>query len=191
MSSKATAQLQLLIELQHTDPVVWRRVLVPDNITLVKLHQVIQQSMGWWDYHLYEFAIDDEHYGYVDPDGDPVWDDFAPKLRNEKRKKLLTVLGRNSVFEYLYDYGDSWWNTITVENYLPLSHWPLLCCMGASMACPPEDVGGIGGYYEFIDIMADPGHEEHESMLEWYGRPFDPTEIDILEINRRLNQVKL
>jgi hypothetical protein len=187
--SKANAQLQLLIELQHTDPVVWRRVLVPDTITLVKLHQVIQESMGWYDCHLHEFIIGRDHYGIVDAD-DLMWE-MQPPLLNEKRKKLLTVLGRKKRFEYLYDYGDSWWHTITVENYLALSPYPLICCVGASMACPPEDVGGIGGYYELIDIMADLNHEEHESMIEWCGKRFDPTEIDILEINRRYNRIKL
>ena len=182
--------LLLRIELEHSSPAIWRSVLVPDNITLVKLHRVFQELMGWRDYHLHEFIIDHRHYGMVDPD-DP-FADLDPELISEKRKKLEKVLGQNKRFEYIYDYGDNWRHTITLENRLPLtSAQPSITCIGGEMACPPEDVGGLGGYFEFLEAMADPQHEEHENMMQWWGEAFDPGIFDILLANERLKQIKL
>jgi len=182
--------LLLRIELEHSSPAIWRSVLVPDNITLVKLHRVFQEVMGWRDYHLHEFIIDHRHYGMVDPD-DP-FADLGPELISEKRKKLEKVLGRTKRFEYIYDYGDNWRHTITLENRLPLtSAQPSISCIGGEMACPPEDVGGTGGYFEFLEAMADPQHEEHENMMQWWGGAFDPGGFDIFRVNERLKQIKL
>jgi len=182
--------LLLRIELEHSSPAIWRSVLVPDNITLVKLHRVFQEVMGWHDCHLHEFIIDHRHYGMVDPD-DP-FADLGPELISEKRKKLEKVLGQNKRFEYIYDYGDNWRHTITLENRLPLtSAQPSITCIGGEMACPPEDVGGLGGYFEFLEVMADPQHEEHENMMRWWGETFDPGTFDILLANERLKQIKL
>jgi len=102
--------LQLRIELCDTHPVVWRCVLVPDTITLVQLHAVIQAAMGWWDAHLHEFDIGGLRYGMPDPE----WD-LGPELINEARKKLLTVLGNRKTFDYLYDFGDSWRHRCTIS----------------------------------------------------------------------------
>ena len=185
-----TALLQLHIELEHSEPRIWRTVLVPDNITLIKLHSVIQAAMGWWGGHLHEFIIDQRHYGQVFDD-DPTMD-LGPELIDERRKKLLKLLGRKKQFEYLYDFGDSWWHRIRVEGMLPLTGpKPHAICIAGEMACPPEDVGGLGGYFEFLEAVINPQHEEHESMIEWCGGSFDPVVCNIIEINERLKQIKL
>jgi len=183
-----TALLQLRIELEHSQPLIWRTVLLPDNITLVKLHTVIQAAMGWWGGHLHEFIIDHRHYGQVFDD-DPMLD-LGPELIDERRKKLLKLLGRKRQFEYLYDFGDSWWHRIRLEGLLPLtSPRPHAMCIAGEMACPPEDVGGLGGYFEFLEAVINPHHEEHESMIEWCGGRFDPVACSISEINERLKQM--
>ncbi|MCP4276047.1 MAG: plasmid pRiA4b ORF-3 family protein [Gammaproteobacteria bacterium] len=182
--------LQLRIELEHSNPSIWRSMLVPDNITLVKLHWVIQEVMGWYDYHLHEFIIDHRRYGIVGPN-DPNWD-LAPELINEKRKNLEKVRGQKKQFEYIYDYGDNWLHTITLENRLPLtSARSSVVCIGGEMAYPPEDVGGLGGYFEFLEAMTDPQHEEHESVMQWWGEAFDPRAFDIMLVNEKLKQIKL
>ena len=179
--------LQLRIELCDTDPVVWRCVLVPDTITLVKLHAVIQAAMGWWDYHLHEFDIGGLRYGIPDPE----WD-LGPELINEARKKLLTVLGNRRKFDYLYDFGDSWLHRITLEERLPMRQPQCYAlCVAGENARPPEDVGGIPGYYEFLEVIADPSHEEHQSMLGWCGGSFDPRRFDIDAVNESLKRIKL
>jgi hypothetical protein len=185
-----TALLQLRIELEDSQPLIWRTILVPDNITLVKLHSVIQAAMGWWGGHLHEFIIEHCHYGQVFDDN-PLWD-TGPELIDERRKKLVKLLGRKRQFEYLYDFGDSWWHRIRIEAMLALTTpKPQAICIAGEMACPPEDVGGLGGYYEFLDIVADPQHEEHESMIEWCGGRFDSANFDIIATNDRLKQIKL
>ena len=184
------SELLLYIELEHAEPRIWRRVRVPDTITLVKLHQVIQEAMGWYDCHLHEFVIDHSHYGMVDPN-DPGWD-VGPELIDEKRKRLLTVLGNRKTFEYIYDYGDSWWHNIRLEKRLPLTGLrPKAFCIDGERACPPEDVGGIPGYFEFLEVINDPTHEEYEDMMTWCGGVFDPRDFNATEVNRRLAQIKL
>lgn len=187
------AILQLRIELQDSQPLIWRKVLVPDNISLIKLHKVFQAVMGWDDYHLHEFIIDQRHYGPVDPDDDLSWD-LGPEMLDEQRKRLDKVLGHKKQFEYIYDYGDNWWHKVTLEKTIPLEldeDMPIATCAGGEMACPPEDVGGIGRYYEFLEAMADPEHDMHEDMMRWWGEPFDPEHFDSSLVNQRLRQIKL
>ena len=179
--------VQLRVELRYIEPVIWRCVLVPDTITLVKLHAVIQAVMGWWDSHLHEFDIAGLHYGMTDPN----WD-LDPELINEARKKLLKVLGHRRQFDYLYDFGDSWLHRITLERTLPMikSQRNAMCLAGEN-ACPPEDVGGVPGYYDFLHAISNPDHEEHEEMLEWCGGSFNPRSFDIDATNTVLKQIKL
>lgn len=185
-----TALLELRIELEQSQPLIWRTVAVPNNITLVKLHSVIQAAMGWWGGHLHEFVIDHCHYGQRF-DEDPFMD-IGPELIDERRKKLLKALGRKRQFEYLYDFGDSWWHKIRVEGVLPLTTpRPQALCLAGEMACPPEDVGGLGGYFEFLEAVTNPLHEEHDAMVEWSGGKFDPTHFDVTETNLRLQHIKL
>ncbi len=189
MSQRLNPQtlLQLRIELMHTEPVIWRTVLVPDTITLVKLHAVIQTAMGWCGGHLHEFEIDGLNYGQIDPD----WG-MDPEPINEARKRLLKVLGNRRHFHYLYDFGDAWWHRITLEATLPMTQPQRYAqCVAGENACPPEDVGGVPGYYEFLDAINDPAHEEHDSMMEWYGVPFDPELFDVDVTNAQLKQIKL
>ena len=179
--------LQLRIELEDIEPVIWRRILVPANITLGRLHRVIQAAMGWTDSHLHEFVINGLHYGVHDPD-----DDLLPyQVISETRTQLLNALSGRRRFDYLYDFGDSWQHLIRIEKTLaptPMSH-PM--CIDGERACPPEDVGGYPGYADFVRIMSDASHPEHEEMLDWYGGPFDPEAFDVGQADRMLRKVKL
>jgi len=58
------------------------------------------------------------------------------------------------------------------------------------MACPPEDVGGIWGYYELLDVIRNPQHPDHEEMSEWVGDQFDPEAFDLEEVNRYLKKIR-
>ncbi len=182
-----TPVLQLRIELDDIEPVVWRRVLVPADITLGRLHRVIQAAMGWTDSHLHEFVIDGQHYGVPDPD-----DSMLPyRVIAETRTRLLSALNARRRFDYLYDFGDSWEHLIRIEKTLapmPMSH-PM--CVDGAQACPPEDVGGYPGYADFVRIMSDPTDPEHQEMLDWYGGPFDPNAFDLEQANRLLELIRL
>jgi hypothetical protein len=179
--------LQLHIELRGTKPKVWRRVLVPETITLLKLHLVIQAAFGWGHSHLHEFiAGDGERYGTPDPD----YDD--PGSVASENTRLTTAL-RRSTLSYVYDFGDNWDHRIKVEKTLapdPLLALPF--CAGGACATPPEDCGGVHGYAEFIQSMANPDDPEHEHLAEWVGAAtWDPKSFDSIEANDRLAEIRL
>lgn len=172
---------QLKITLKEIKPPIWRRVLVESDMTLNDLHQVIQESMGWDDYHLHEFRIAGEHYGSPDPSG------FADVIDDAKIRLYQVIRGEKMKFLYEYDFGDGWRHEIVVEKILPAEKdgfYPV--CLKGKRACPPEDVGGPWGYAQFLEAIADPEDSQHEDMLEWVGGVFDPEAFDLEMINQRL-----
>jgi hypothetical protein len=171
-------QVQLRIELRGVKPLVWRRILVPETVTLAKLHVILQWAMGWTNSHLHEYEIDD-------------WPGAQP-LNDERRVRLKPLIESGlRRFTYQYDFGDNWEHVIKVEDLVaPTSGTPPIVCLAGANACPPEDVGGYPGYAEFLEVLADPTHEEHTSMLIWAGGAFDPKAFDLAEINRRLATIK-
>ena len=119
-----------------------------------------------------------------------VYDDDPP--RDERRVALDKALGHPArCFEYVYDFGDDWHHAVIVEDQnirIKPDHAGLLVIDGAN-ACPPEDVGGAGGYADFLEALADPGHEEHESYRTWIGGPFDSTLFHLPAANLRLAKI--
>lgn len=183
----APAWLQLKIELAWIKPVIWRRIIVPETMTLGKLHDAIQAAMGWCDCHLHEFEIAGERYGIPDPDFD-----WGVPVRSERRVRLVTALSGSKTFRYTYDFGDGWEHRIKVEKVLPPD--PALAtplCLAGANACPPEDVGGSPGYLDFVNAVSDPNHPEHDEMLDWCGGSFDPTAFDAQPVNAFLRYIKL
>ena len=180
-------QYQLRIELKHIEPVVWRRVLVPDTVTLPKLHVIVQWAMGWTNSHLHEFLIGRKRYGMIAED----WPDEDPYL-DERRVRLKSFLESGTRrFIYLYDFGDHWEHTIRVEDLVgPEGQDRRVRCVAGENACPPEDVGGAPGYFEFLAALKDLTHEQHAEMLQWIGGSFDPAAFDIAETNERLATIK-
>jgi hypothetical protein len=180
---------QLRIELLDVQPLVWRRLLVPADITLPKLDRVIQAALGWTNSHLHEFVINGTHYAVLDPD----WVDDLPHV-DERRVVLHDALGRGTrCFDYVYDFGDDWHHLVLVEDLYPDSPKSVssVQCIGGENACPPEDVGGASGYAEFLAAIADPRHEEHQNYLTWVGGSFDPTRFDRAAVNRALAKIKI
>jgi hypothetical protein len=174
---------QLRIELLGVDPQVWRRVLVPETITLPKLDRVIQTSVGWTNNHLHEFVICGVRYGVPDPD-------FARELAHvdERKVELKDALGPNArTFDYVYDFGDDWRHAILVED--PYARASDIRCIAGENACPPEDVGGPPGYANFREAITDREHKGHREMLEWFGGPFDSRVFDIDTVNRALAEI--
>jgi len=94
-------------------------------------------------------------------------------------------------FQYEYDFGDGWRHTLLLEKILPPDpsmHLPV--CLQGRAACPPEDVGGVGGYANFLEALRDPEHEEHEEYLNWIGGKFAPNAFDMELLNQRLRKDK-
>jgi hypothetical protein len=177
----------LKIRLLDIEPEIWRRFVVPDSITLDRLHDVIQIVMGWKDYHLHEFTIGKKRYTEWPEYKDDGAEDGKYHLGN-----LIKQKGRT--FHYLYDFGDSWEHEIILEDsryFNPELQSDIECLEGAR-ACPPEDIGSISGYYEFCEALKDASHEKHNSYKEWFGGfpwydgIFDSEKYDIEKVNYEL-----
>ena len=171
---------QFLILLPRTEPLVWRRIQVPERYSFWDLHVAIQDAMGWKDYHLHEFIVIDSKTGRVERIGIP--DDEMPDERpclpgwNVPIGRYLTY-GTDPV-RYRYDFGDGWEHTVEFEELLPADEGAYPRCVGGASACPPEDVGGTSGYAEFLRTIGDRRHPERASMLLWASDAFDPHAFD-------------
>lgn len=175
---------QIKVFLKDIEPHIWRRFQVRSDITLRKLHSVLQEIMGWNNSHLYMFKIDGVEYAMPDPDGEL---DFKDDSKVRLDKVLPKTLER---FEYQYDFGDSWEHVLIVEEILPAeAHSPGALCMEGERACPPEDVGSTEGYAEFLKAIKNPKHREHKDMLTWAGGAFDSEAFDLNRINRNLQKI--
>jgi hypothetical protein len=174
MSADTIARLK--ITLDDVIPAVLRRVEVPFDIRLDRLHLTIQTAMGWTNSHLYEIRAGDVGWSTPDPDADWVGDFLD--ARKGRLDDILEDIG-TSKFVYLYDFGDGWEHTIKVERLTdpePAVLYPRL--VEISGRCPPEDCGGPWGYAELLDAINDPKHERHAELTEWIGAGFNPETDD-------------
>lgn len=167
---------QFLIVLPNTDPLVWRRVQVPEGYSFWDLHVAIQDAMGWKDCHLHEFAFVDSKTERVTRIGIP--DDEMPKERPclaGWKIPIARYLNHGTApVRYLYDFGDDWEHTLEFEDLVPAAGGAYPRCVAGAGACPPEDVGGTSGYADFLRAIRNRRHPEHASMLQWAGGSFDP-----------------
>lgn len=110
------------------------------------------------------------------------------QVENERNIRLSSVLRRpGAKLIYTYDFGDNWEHAIVLEKLLPLlPDMTSPICIDGSLACPPDDCGGIPGFYELLDALADPNHEQHQEMRDWIGGDFDPQAFSVEEVNRKL-----
>lgn len=171
----------LHIELESIEPRIWRRLKVPAAISLRTLHDIIQTVMGWQDCHMHLFRIDGVRYGFSDNEYDDDEVDDSTVLLGD------VVQRPGATFAYSYDFGDGWEHAIRVEQIrrdVPAAEAPRL--LGGERGCPPEDCGGVPGYYDLLDAIGDPAHEEHESMIEWLGGAYDPDRYDVAAHDRAL-----
>lgn len=185
-TSQPTEIYQLKVTLRGSHPPIWRQFQVRSDITLAKLHNTLQAVMGWTNTHLHRFLIGGSQYGMPD--------ECAMALRktmDEHKHRLRDVVsGQASRFAYEYDFGDGWEHELLVENILPPEEgvcYP--CCLDGERACPPEDVGGMAGYEDFLAAIDNPRHSEHQEYLEWIGHRFEPEALDVNEVNRKLHRL--
>jgi hypothetical protein len=174
---------QIKVTLKYSRPPIWRRIQVAGETTFHELHDILQRVMGWDDSHLHEFIIGDRTYGGSDYEAGS-----APKRRASGNLALVEVVHREkSKFIYEYDFGDSWQHVLLVEKILPPEEgvrYPR--CLAGRGACPPEDCGGMYGYYTKLEALRDAEHPEHEEIIDWMGEDFDPDAFDLEDINARL-----
>jgi hypothetical protein len=177
---------QLKISLLHIKPTVWRRIAVPSACTLEQLLWSVPLAMGWLCSHMSDFDINGKTYSPMDPDSDD--DDPNSNLLARNYTLAETVTKKGQAFGYLYDYGDSWEHRVVAESLdcgvvMPegtgkaakgapsgagAQGHPLAVCLDGAEPCPPEDVGGVDGYEDFREIIADPGNDEYEETMDWF-----------------------
>jgi len=178
----------LRIALQDIDPEIWRRFVVPADITLDRLHDVIQIVMGWEDYHLHEFMIDKKRYTEGPESKEEGFEEGQFRLSD-------LVKENGSVFSYQYDFGDSWQHDLILENnsYENPGLQSPLECMDGERACPPEDIGGVPGYLELCNELNDLDEAEiddeeieEEEEDEWYDEEYDSEDFEMEIVNHEL-----
>ncbi|MFC2165412.1 plasmid pRiA4b ORF-3 family protein [Acidobacteriota bacterium] len=186
---------QFKITLLYTEPPIWRRIIVPESYTFYDFHVAIQDAMGWWDYHLHDFRIEDEteERGFLRiecPWMEPEPGDEDRLITTEvPLKTFLMEIG--DIVRYHYDYGDGWQLDVLLEDILPKEKdrkYPI--CVDGDLSGPPEDCGGVHGYHRCIDALAD--MDDSEGLLTWLGdwRPddFDPGRVKFESPRKRFNR---
>ena len=160
MAATGARVLQLRVTLSDVTPAIWRRFLVDGAEDLAHLHDVLQAVMGWTDSHLHMFLADAGAFGVPDPDFD---DDMLP----EDGVRIDSLLRREGdAVRYEYDFGDGWEHEVVLEAILDeTTDQAVPRCLAGARARPPEDVGGVPGYEDFLAASADADHPEHEDMV--------------------------
>jgi hypothetical protein len=182
--------VQIRVSLDGVEPAIYRRLIVPLGNTLAQLHHILQAAMGWTDSHLHEFEIGGLRFGDPELLNQDMPDDFQQAFDSSSvrlRDFHFDHAGELS-FVYLYDFGDSWQHKVTLEKLLAVKPAPKVAtCFEGARSCPPEDVGGIYGYFEFLRVLLSPEPEELEEQRQlkrWCGRRFNPEQFDVAKTDK-------
>jgi hypothetical protein len=131
--------------------------------------------MGWTNSHLHHFRLGGQLYG------DPLlmaenFEDMEYKDSTTTKVSDILPKGRKRFrFGYEYDFGDGWQHEVLFEGCVrPEAGKKYPLCVGGARACPPEDVGGVWGYADFVEAIRHADNERHEELLEWVGGNFGP-----------------
>jgi hypothetical protein len=178
------ALYQLRLTLAEVQPPVWRRLLVPNDITLRRLHNIIRELGGWRNYHQHQFVHAGTRYGRIDPYGEL-------SCRSDAHVRLSALpVAEGTTFTYSYELGDHWEIEIHVEKVLPLDlqEQRRVVCLDGARAFPREDSGGVRGYETLLEALSDPGHPEHEEYRNWANRNYDPERFDVNNTNGQIKR---
>lgn len=182
--------VQLHVALDGIEPAIWRRLIVPLTATLADLHHIVQTAMGWKDSHLHQFEMAGLMFGdltMLDCDKGPN-DARSFDSRTVRMKDFHFYYGEGPVITYHYDFGDGWRHSIKFEKLLAEDPSPkITTCTDGARCCPPEDVGGPHGYFEFLRILLAPEAEEREEqrhLKRWSGGKFDPERFDLARTDK-------
>ena len=178
--------------LNISDPTVWRRLLVPEQFTFLRMHNLIQAAFGWENHHLFQFSP--KGYGSEPNIAMPFEDDdFAEKKVNPSKIKLSDIFHTpRQRYIYIYDFGDDWKHQIVLEKITENKILRAACIAGQG-ACPPEDCGGPWGYARMLEILGNPKDPEHKDMKEWLGlsknQKWDADAFDLEKTKSRVAKV--
>lgn len=183
--------IQIKISIEHSNPVIWREILLQKDTSFFELHHIIQIAMGWHNYHLFEFNLEGYRIGEIIED-DITAGFGSDQLLDAKEVKLADVISDTKEYvNYLYDFGDNWRHKIKVEKFLDRDdalQYPV--CMNGQMNCPPEDCGGTASFYYYLDILNNKKHPEYKQIKEWFPKKYDAITFDKEKTNKQLGKLK-
>ncbi|WP_327129586.1 plasmid pRiA4b ORF-3 family protein [Streptomyces sp. NBC_01727] len=191
MTAEPVPTYQLKIVLRDTSPPIWRRVTLPADASLGRLHDIIQTCFGWHDSHLHAFTEPGSGRQFVDLDS-PLDRDPGRDVDEESASVAEVLPYESGRLEYTYDFGDDWRHQIILEKTLPASVGDRrVHCTGGRRAMPyAEDIGGVWGLQAVIDAVADrtasapePWTDLVETLRE---EGFDPAGFDRDTLDREL-----
>lgn len=200
---------KIKVFLKDTELLIWRRIIIPSEITFKRLHDIIQFSMGWRDSYLYDFNIIEEKLRVTgDEEAIAEYESYFKKKLTKKNDpygyvaKMLEITPKLSSYmkidkylinykniEYVYDFGDYWKHSIILEEVLENYENNYPVCIEGEGACPPEDIGGIFEYEQFLKAINDKSHPKHEELKEWADKQYYKYIFDIESINKQIKDI--
>jgi hypothetical protein len=183
MMTQTPKEVVLKVTLKDISPPIWRKLRLPTDATLDQLHYAIQGAFGWKNCHLHEFImIEREMYSSNEIN-------IVEGGHKDSRNFLLDQFISQKIvkFEYHYDFGDSWYHEVDIENVMESPEQILIPeCIDGENQCPPENCGGHMGFEDFLEAMKNKKHKRHVELREWYGGRFDPKKFSINNANKEI-----
>ncbi len=198
---------ELKISLKDAKPPIWRKVIVPSDINFMQLHNIIQVAMGWQNYHMYEFNFKEldevitndseacDEYEYFNSKANEKqllaigFYEHMPKTLYAKEVKIDKYLEKTKKFVYIYDFGDYWEHKIELVSVIDDYVGQLPIVTKFRKSCPPEDCGGIYGYYELLEALDNPSHPQHSEFTRWIENIGYSDEYDVDTVNEILKGI--
>lgn len=201
-----TEAVQVKVRLQLGNHEVWRRLVIPLQRTFRQLHDILQRAFNWENSHLHEFYLYDDQAGSVK---DNEWNWNHPAYNSEGKKPVLNIvsneemlhfgsdipvkldtevkladfLPKHKTIRYIYDFGDNWRHDLVIEKYIENYDKNNPVCLEGEGIAPPEDVGGEPGYEQFLEIINDQEHPEHQRMETWSREQGWSKRFDLNSVN--------
>lgn len=170
--------LEFDVTLEGVRPRLWRRFQIADDATFGDLHRAIRDSFGWYGGHLWEFR-DSRQRAFAGFANDFV--ELDEPTPDAEEAKLAEYFAEASSCGYVYDFGDNWRHVVKLRERTASPDRFHRRLLAGRRACPPEDCGGVPGYYRFVAIVetgVDPWEEDVEEMKEWLDG-WDPSRFDL------------
>ncbi|MBU5451447.1 plasmid pRiA4b ORF-3 family protein [Acetivibrio sp. MSJd-27] len=200
---------EIKVSIKGAKPPIWRKIAVPTDINFMQLHNIIQVSMGWHNYHMYEFSFKEfeeritndqeaceEYEYYTSEEGkkrlQKIDFDFMMRIQKSlhaKEVKIDKYFKKTKNFKYIYDFGDWWEHTVEVIGMIDDYTYEFPQVLKFRQCCPPEDCGGIDNYYDFLEKYNNKTAPEHDEAVEWANMQSFDTEYDIEAVNEELKDV--
>ena len=175
------------VSLKGIKPRIWRRFQIAQSETFGGLQRAIADSFGWDGGHLWEF-MDSQHRAIAGFADDFMADlrDFGESTPAADEVTLVDYFSRARSCVYHYDFGDSWIHSVNLRERVSSAEVFKRRLLAGRRACPPEDCGGLPGYYRLVEAVetgVDPWEDDVANLREWLG-DWDPVAFDIKKRRR-------